>query len=115
VGSVFTGGEVVARNKAFLRSTEYIPKNTANMTPSYFGNTFVMLILVIIHIHSTKIMAFKRGDVVCLKSDLGMPTCQRMTIGGITFDECICLWQTEGEVKSMKIPEEALALCDREE
>ena len=82
------------------------------MTPSYFGNTFAVLILVIINI---KIMAFKRGDVVCLKSDLRVPTCQRMTIAGILPDECICLWQTEGEVKSMKIPEEALALCDGEE
>ena len=60
-------------------------------------------------------MGFKRGDVVCLKSDLGMPTCQRMTIGGIILDECIRLWQKEGEVKSMKIPEEALAFCDEEE
>ena len=84
------------------------------MTPSYFGNTFVVLILVIINVN-TKIMAFKRGDVVCLKSDLSMPTCQRMTIGSITLDECTCLWQTEGEVKSMKIPEAALALCNGEE
>jgi hypothetical protein len=37
-----------------------------------------------------------------------------MTIGGIILDECICLWQKEGEVKSMKIPEEALAFCDEE-
>jgi hypothetical protein len=38
-----------------------------------------------------------------------------MTIASIIADSCICLWQKEGEVKSMEFTEAALALCDEEE